>query len=49
MTADEDTEEEGESESDTEEEEEDESSASNGRRLFVAITSMFSALLGSSV
>ena len=42
----EDTEEEG-SESDTEED--DESSASGGRRLFVAITSMFSTLLGSSV
>ena len=48
MTAAEDTEEEG-SESDTEEEEDDESSASGGRRLFVAIASMFSTLLGSSV
>lgn len=47
MTAAEDTEEEG-SESDTEEED-DESSASGGRRLFVAITSMLSTLLGSSV
>ena len=35
------------SESDTEED--DESSASNGRRLFVAVTSMLSTLLGSSV
>ena len=35
-------------ESDTTEED-DESSASNGRRLFVAIASMFSTLLGSSV
>ena len=45
--ADEDTEEEG-SESDTGEED-DESSASGGRRLLVAVTSMFSALLGSTV
>ena len=37
-----------EQESDTAEED-DESSASNGRRLFVAVTSMFSALLGSTV
>ena len=35
--------------SDTANEEGDESSANNGRRLFVAITSMFSTLLGSSV
>ena len=35
------------SESDTEED--DESSASNGHRLFVAVTSMLSTLLGSSV
>jgi len=47
MTAAKDTEEDD-PESDTEEEE-DESSANNGRRLFVAITSMFSTLLGSSV
>jgi len=47
MTAAEDAEEEG-SESDAAKED-DESSASNGRRLFVAITSMFSTLLGSSV
>jgi len=52
MAAAEDAEEEG-SESDTEEEDDDdddESSASGGgRRLFVAITSMFSTLLGSSI